>query len=187
MTNFASRAGIKLDFALTEFKLDVSEKVCADLGCSTGGFTDCLLHRGAAKVYSVDTGYGVLAWKLRVDPRVVVLERTNALHVVLPELCDFVSVDVSWTRQAMVLPHALDLLKPEGVLVSLLKPHYEAPKHWLKSGQLLPEHLPEVVDQVTSQLSQIGISVSQQVTSPILGEKGGNTEYLLLIRKPGLV
>src|SRR5579864_3600866 len=99
MSAFVSRAGSKLDHALTTFVIDVSAKICADLGCSTGGFTDCLLQRGAAKVFAVDTGYGVLDWKLRNDPRVVVMERTNAMHVNLPESVDLVSIDVAWTKQ----------------------------------------------------------------------------------------
>jgi len=96
---FASRAGQKLDHALTTFSLDIEGKICADLGCSTGGFTDCLLRRGAAKVFAVDTGYGVLDWKLRKDPRVVVMERTNAMHVDLPERVELITIDVGWTRQ----------------------------------------------------------------------------------------
>src|SRR3989344_6185067 len=118
---FVSRAGLKLEHALKFFNISVRSKVCADLGCSTGGFVDCLLQRGAKKVYAVDTAYGVLDWKLRNDPRVVVMERTNALHVQLPELVDFISIDVGWTRQQLILPHALKLLKPDGVIVSLIK------------------------------------------------------------------
>lgn len=185
MPLYASRSGAKLEFALNEFKIDVTGLICADLGCSTGGFTDCLLTRNAARVYAVDTGYGVIDWRLRQDPRVVVLERTNALHVVLPELCDFISVDVSWTPQKYILPHALSLLSPSGQLVTLLKPHYEAPKKWLNHGFLKPEYLPQVTDLVNSQLNDLGISVSGFIQSPILGEKGGNTEYLLHVLKNG--
>src|ERR1700759_5340742 len=100
MKSFVSRAGQKLEHALSNFGLSPASLVCADLGCSTGGFTDCLLQHGAAKVYAVDTGYGVLAWKLRKDPRVVVMERTNGMHVTLPEQAKFVSIDVSWTKQS---------------------------------------------------------------------------------------
>src|SRR5450432_1736534 len=110
MRTFVSRAGQKLDHALTAFDLDVSAKICADLGCSTGGFTDCLLQRRAAKVYAVDTGYGVLDWKLRKDPRVVVMERTNAMHVQLPEMVEIVTIDISWTRQKNILPNARKML-----------------------------------------------------------------------------
>src|SRR5271163_2045641 len=99
MESFASRAGLKLDHALDAFELDVTGLVCADLGCSTGGFVDCLLQRGAAKVYAIDTGYGVLDWKLRKDQRVVVMERTNAMHATLPEPAALLTIDVAWTRQ----------------------------------------------------------------------------------------
>src|SRR5437870_7172262 len=110
MPQFVSRAGQKLDHALTTFGLDVAGAICADLGSNTGGFVDVLLRRGAAKVYAVDTGYGVLEWKLRKDPRVVVMERTNAMHVALPEKVEFVSIDVAWTKQRRILPAARRLL-----------------------------------------------------------------------------
>src|SRR5436309_2115272 len=99
---FVSRAGQKLDHALDVFKIDVAGLTCADLGCNVGGFVDCLLQRGAAKVYAVDTGYGVLDWKLRKDARVIVMERTNAMHVALPERVTLVTIDVAWTRQQYI-------------------------------------------------------------------------------------
>src|SRR3569623_385074 len=114
MTEFVSRAGQKLEHALASFRCDVNGFVCADFGSNTGGFTDCLLKRGAAKVYAIDTGYGVLDWKLRKDPRVVVMERTNAMHVTLPEPVALVVIDVAWTRQRHILPAARLLLKDEG-------------------------------------------------------------------------
>src|SRR6478736_10084862 len=117
MPPFASRAGLKLDHALTVFQIDVSGLTCADLGSNVGGFVDCLLQRGAAKVYSIDTGYGVLDWKLRKDPRVVVMERTNAMHVTLPEPVSLVTIDVAWTRQRHILPAAVRLLKRDGRVV----------------------------------------------------------------------
>src|SRR5690242_644761 len=104
MGRFVSRAGEKLDHALTTFKVDVKGWVCADFGANAGGFTDCLLSRCAAKVYAIDTGYGALEWKLRTDPRVVVMERTNAMHVELPEQVDLVTIDVAWTKQRLILP-----------------------------------------------------------------------------------
>ena len=133
---FASRGGLKLEHALATFPLDVAGRTCADLGCSTGGFTDCLLHRGAARVYAVDTGYGVLDWKLRRDGRVVVLERTNAMHVVLPEPVTVVTIDVAWTRQRHILPAARRVLAAGGSVVSLVKPHYEAAAAVLRKGIL---------------------------------------------------
>src|SRR3954468_14064629 len=123
---FVSRAGQKLEHALREFAIDVTDKICADLGCSTGGFSHCLLQHGAKQVYAVDTGYGVLDWKLRKDPRVIVMERTNAMHVDLPEKVDLVSIDVAWTRQRHILPAAKRIIRDTGIVVSLIKPHYEA-------------------------------------------------------------
>src|SRR6188768_2535485 len=108
---FVSRAGLKLDHALTEFAVDVMGLVCADLGSNAGGFVDCLLRRGAARVYAIDTGYGVLEWKLRKDPRVIVMERTNAMHATLAEVVDVVTIDVAWTRQRNILPAARRMVK----------------------------------------------------------------------------
>src|SRR4051812_10816044 len=116
---FVSRAGQKLDHALAVFDLDVKGLICADLGSNVGGFVDVLLQRGAKKVYSIDTGYGVLAWKLRKDPRVVVMERTNAMHANLPEPVQLVTIDVAWTKQKHILPAAKKLLSPEGICVTL--------------------------------------------------------------------
>ncbi len=123
---FVSRAGQKLDHALSTFKINIADCICADLGCSTGGFTDCLLQRGAKKVYAVDTGYGVLDWKLRNDPRVVVMERTNAMHVELPEPVDVVTIDVAWTKQRNILPSARQIVAADANIVTFIKPHYEA-------------------------------------------------------------
>src|SRR5437588_11102724 len=106
MSEFVSRAGQKLEHALVNFGIDVSGLTCADLGSNVGGFVDCLLQRGAAKVYAIEKGYGVLEWKLRKDPRVIVMERTNAMHVVLPEPVALVTIDVAWTRQRNILPAA---------------------------------------------------------------------------------
>src|SRR3989344_5513527 len=111
---FVSRAGEKLEFALREFGISVEGLVAADLGSSTGGFVDCLLKNGADKVYSIDTAYGVLDWNLRQNPKVKVIERTNALHAILPEKADFISIDVGWTPQKLILPHALNMLAKEG-------------------------------------------------------------------------
>jgi len=179
--SFVSRAGQKLDHAIATFKLDVAGAVCADLGCSTGGFVDCLLQRGAAKVYAVDTGYGVLEYKLRIDPRVVVMERTNAMHVSLPEMVDWVSIDVAWTKQKHILPAARKILKPGGRVISLIKPHYEAEAAQLRAGILPDESLDAVVTDVINQINSSGFEVMETVTSPVRGAKG-NTEVLALLR-----
>src|SRR4051812_41907047 len=117
---FVSRAGEKLDHALNTFGLDVASLSCADLGSNAGGFVDCLLQRGAAKVYAVETGYGVLEWKLRKDPRVVVMERTNAMHVTLPEAVGLITIDVAWTKQQHILPAARRLVSSDGNVVTLI-------------------------------------------------------------------
>ena len=180
---YASRAGEKLEWALTNFGISASGLVCADFGTNTGGFVDCLLLHGAEKIYAVETGYGVLDWKLRNDPRVVPMERTNAMRVVLPEKVDLLTIDVSWTRLEKILPNALQNLKPEGKIIALLKPHYEAePKH-LRKGKLLEEFIPEVLIGVKDQIENLGLLILDKTESPIIGEKAGNKEFLLLLKR----
>ena len=180
--SFVSRAGVKLAAALDAFGLDVSALVCADLGSHVGGFVDCLLQRGAARVYAVETGYGVLAWKLRKDERVEVRERTNALHVELPEPVDLVTIDVGWTRQAKILPHAASLTRAGGQAVSLVKPHYEADPADLEGGVLPDDLARRVVDKVLAEVPSWGWTVAGVVQSPLRGH-GGNTEYLAGLRR----
>ena len=177
---FVSRAGQKLDHAIEHFNLAVAGKTCADLGCNTGGFVDVLLQRGAAKVFAIDTGYGALEWKLRKDPRVVVMERTNAMHAELPEKVDVVTIDVAWTRQRHILPAARRMLAAGGFGVSLIKPHYEAAGELLKKGVLPEEMVPQVVDSVRTTVAEAGFQLSGIVESPIRGAKG-NVEVLALL------
>ena len=181
--NFASRAGEKLQFALDQFQISVKDKICADLGSSTGGFVSCLLMNGASKVYSVDTSYGELAWTLRNDSRVVVKERTNALHVELPEKVDIVTIDVGWTKQALILPHALSLLKNDSLVISLIKPHYEADKKLIRKGKLPDENLEQVLKDMNENLERLNIKFEKIIESPIVGKRGGNKEMLGLIRR----
>ncbi|HEY2587335.1 MAG TPA: SAM-dependent methyltransferase [Tepidisphaeraceae bacterium] len=181
MRRFVSRAGEKLDHALDAFALDVTGFVCADFGSNTGGFTDCLLQRGATRVYAIDTGYGVLEWKLRNDPRVVTMERTNAMHVNLPEAVDLVTIDVAWTKQRNILPAARRALKQSGRVVTLIKPHYEADPALLHRGVLPPDAVAGVVDAVRADITGAGFELEQQVQSPILGATG-NVEVLALLR-----
>ena len=178
---FVSRAGQKLDHALAHFGIDVAGLACADLGCNAGGFTDCLLQRGAAKVYAVDTGYGMLDWKLRKDPRVVVMERTNAMHAQLPERAGLVVIDVAWTKQRHILPAARRMLARDGAVVTLIKPHYEAPAGLLVRGVLPPERVAEVVQAVSREIFAAGLDVIGTVPSPIEGQKG-NKEILAYLR-----
>lgn len=178
---FVSRAGQKLEHALSTFGINVAGLICADLGSNTGGFVDCLLQRSAAKVYAIDTGYGVLEYKLRKDPRVVVMERTNAMHVKLPEPVAFISIDVAWTKQKHILPAARRLLAPGGQVVTLIKPHYEAAKSMLRKGILQEQHLPAVLEQVKLDIAAAGFELAQLTDSPILGAQG-NRELLAWLR-----
>jgi 23S rRNA (cytidine1920-2'-O)/16S rRNA (cytidine1409-2'-O)-methyltransferase len=181
MGEFASRGGQKLDHALTHFDLDVAAKVCADLGSNTGGFVDVLLRRGATKVYAIDTGYGVLDWKLRNDPRVVVMERTNAMHVELPEKVSVVTIDVAWTKQKHILPAARRMVVADGFVVTLVKPHYEADAASLKKGILPEEKVAGVIESVRRDVMAAGFEWLGEVTSPIKGAKG-NTEVLAWLK-----
>lgn len=173
---------MKLEHAIAAFAIDVTGLVCADLGCSTGGFTDCLLQRHAAKVYAVDTGYGVLDWKLRKDARVIVKERTNAMHVELPEKVDLVVIDCAWTRQRHILPAAARVMKPDGRVITLIKPHYEAAPAELRKGILPRERVEDVVADTCRSIVEAGFEVLATVESPIKGSKG-NTEVLALLRR----
>jgi len=177
---FVSRAGQKLDHALTYFQIDVNNKTCADLGSNTGGFVDCLLQRGATKIYAIDTGYGVLEWKLRKDPRVIVMERTNAMHATLPEPVQIVTIDVAWTKQRNILPSARKMLASDGLCITLIKPHYEAQAGQLKKGILPEELVPSVVDSVKADIQAAGFTLIGIVDSPIQGAKGNNEVLGLL-------
>ena len=189
---FVSRGGQKLDHALRTFAVSAAGRVCADLGCSTGGFTDVLLRGGAARVYAVDTGYGVLDWRLRNDGRVVVMERCNAMHVALPEPADLVVIDAGWTRQGRILPHVLTLLAEGGEVVTLVKPHYEVEASRLRptKGVLPDERLGDVLDDVRGGVASAGFSVIGESESPVRGSRGknarGNREFLFHLRPTAL-
>ena len=201
---FVSRGGLKLEHALTTFGVDVTGHTCADFGCSTGGFVDCLLQRGAAQVFALDTAYGVLAWKLRNDPRVVVMERTNCLHAEPPTDIatrggvDLVTIDASWTPQRLVIPAAMRWLSQTGKIITLIKPHYEINEARFKAqGLALPRG--GVLDLATSEkvardtaawLASDGAGLDVRVAgltpSPIAGGKKksvGNTEWLALVTR----
>ncbi len=181
---FASRAGEKLERAITEFHIDVTGKTCADFGSSTGGFVDCLLQHEATKIYAVETGYGILDWKLRNNPKVIVKERTNAMHVTLPEKVDIITNDTSWTKQKNILPNILTNLKPDGIIITLIKPHYEADKSLLHKGVLIEKDAENVAEQTVADIiEKFGLQLGGFTKSPILGGKGGNTEYLALLKR----
>ncbi|MGC8623966.1 MAG: TlyA family RNA methyltransferase [Phycisphaerae bacterium] len=180
---YVSRAGLKLSAALRSFGLDTTGWIAADLGSNVGGFVDCLLCRGAARVYAIDTGYGVLAWTLRKDPRVVVMERHNAMHVHLPEPVDMVTIDTGWTRQAKILPSARTLLKPSGCVVTLIKPHYESEAAGKQRGILTAAQSHQELARVITDIQNTGWCIQGIVASPILGQSG-NMEFLAWLR-PG--
>lgn len=190
-----SRGGLKLQHALRHFAIPLAGKWCADFGASTGGFTDCLLRHGATRVYAIDTAYGQLAWKLRNDPRVVVMERTNALRASPPPEVsarggvDLVVIDAGWTPQRLIVPAAQRWLATGGSIVSLIKPHYELRElgQELPRGGVLDDALAEsVATRVAAELPRLGVRVGGLTRSPILGgaRKGkgqGNAEWLVLL------
>jgi 23S rRNA (cytidine1920-2'-O)/16S rRNA (cytidine1409-2'-O)-methyltransferase len=180
---YVGRGGDKLAWALDALGVEVAGKVCCDLGSNVGGFVDCLLQRGAVKVYSVDTSYCSLAWKLRTDPRVVVLERTNALHVKLPEPVALVTSDVGWTKQEKILPVALNLITPDGLVVALLKPQYEAERRDVRRGTVNAEAVPAIVEKVSQLAAEFGELRHPPILSPFRGGKGNNPEYYFVVAK----
>jgi 23S rRNA (cytidine1920-2'-O)/16S rRNA (cytidine1409-2'-O)-methyltransferase len=178
---YVSRAGAKLEHALSVFKINLKGKTCADFGSSTGGFTDCLLQHGSNKVYSIDVACGSLDWKLRNDKRVVVMEKQNAVFVTLPEKVDLIAIDIGWTRQKDILPNAIKNLKENGIIVSLIKPHYEASKFMLTKGVLEEKFLDEVLQKALKDIEDLGIKAAKLIESPIEGLKGGNKEFLVYL------
>jgi 23S rRNA (cytidine1920-2'-O)/16S rRNA (cytidine1409-2'-O)-methyltransferase len=184
---YVSRGGLKLQKALDEFGIDVAGMVVLDVGASTGGFTDCLLQRGAAKVYAVDVGYGQLAWKLRQDQRVVNMEKTNIRYLTmdkLAELPDFAVIDASFISLDKVLPATVSLLKEEGELVALIKPQFEVGRGEVGKGGVVrdPTKHQEVIRGVQTLAESLSLEVRGVTESPILGPKG-NREFLMYLRK----
>lgn len=182
---YVSRGGEKLAAALDAFDLDVTGFCCADLGANVGGFTDCLLQRGAAKVHAIDTGYGTLDWKLRNDPRVVVMERTNAMHIEAPVTpIDLVTIDLGWTRQQHAVPAALRW-RPRWI-ITLIKPHYEAAPDPAAKGVLDDDRAEQIAERVIAELPALGVEVIGQIRSPVRGGSGkgraGNMEFLAALR-----
>lgn len=186
---FVSRGGKKLARAIEVFGIRLAGLVCADIGASTGGFTDCMLQNGAARVYAIDVGYGQLAWKLREDKRVVNIERTNIRYITpaqLPEPLDFFSVDVSFISLKLVLPAVAPFLAADAGGVCLIKPQFEAGREWVgKNGVVRREegHI-EAIERVLAILSDCGLVVRGLTYSPIKGPKG-NIEYLVYAARGG--
>ncbi len=184
---YVSRGGLKLEKAMEQFGIELSGKVCMDVGASTGGFTDCMLQNGAVKVYSVDVGHGQLDWKLRNDERVTCMEKTNIRYVTpedIEELPSFVSIDVSFISLTKVLPPVRELLLPEGEVVCLIKPQFEAGREKVgKKGVVRdPQVHEEVITMVAEFAAGLGFTLLHLDYSPIKGPEG-NIEYLLHSRK----
>jgi 23S rRNA (cytidine1920-2'-O)/16S rRNA (cytidine1409-2'-O)-methyltransferase len=184
---WVSRGGVKLAHGLEEFGVDPAGRVVLDIGASTGGFTDVLLQRGAARVYAVDVGHGQLAWKLRQDARVVVLERVNARHLTreqVPEAPSLVVCDASFIGLELILPAALHLAAPEAELIALIKPQFEVGKGQVGKGGVVrdPALHEEVCARISAWLEGIGWPVSGLAPSPILGPEG-NREFLVYARR----
>lgn len=186
---YVGRGGTKLEAALDAFHPDLSGKVAIDVGASTGGFTDCLLQRGTARVYAVDVGYGQLAWRLRQDPRVIVLERSNIRTLpteAIPEPVDLATIDVSFISLEKVIPAVLPFLRPRGEIIALVKPQFEVGKGEVGRGGIVrsPEKHQSVLNRIFSQAPTWGLEISGSIPSPILGQKG-NAEFLVYFRKTG--
>jgi len=184
---FVSRGGLKLKKAIESFNIDLKEKTAADIGASTGGFTDCMLQNGAAKVYAIDVGYGQLAWKLRQNDRVVNLERVNIRYVTeenIPELLDFISIDVAFISLEKVLPVAKKFLKDDGKIVALIKPQFEAGKDKVgKKGVVKDANIHiEVINKIIAFCRTEKLSIIDLTFSPIKGPEG-NIEYLIYLEK----
>lgn len=183
---YVSRGGLKLEKAMKNFDLSLTNKVCMDIGSSTGGFTDCMLQNGAIKVFSIDVGYGQLAWKLRQDERVVCMERTNIRNVTIEdtkEFADFASIDVSFISLKLVLPKAKELVRSGGEVVALIKPQFEAGREKVGKKGVVREkstHI-EVIKFISEFAVEIGFEILGLDYSPIKGPEG-NIEYLIHLK-----
>jgi 23S rRNA (cytidine1920-2'-O)/16S rRNA (cytidine1409-2'-O)-methyltransferase len=184
---YVSRGGLKLEAALQTFGLDVTGLTAVDVGASTGGFTDCLLQHGAARVYAIDVGYGQLAWKLRNDPRVIVLERTNIRHLSeLPEgaLAHLAVIDASFISLAQVLPATLNLLRPASQVIALIKPQFEAGQEDVGKGGVVRNSKVHrrVIEETIALAHQLGLRVIGLTHSPLTGP-AGNVEFLIHLQR----
>lgn len=183
---YVSRGGLKLEKAMKNFDIKLDKKVCMDIGSSTGGFTDCMLQNGAVKVFSIDVGYGQLAWKLRQDKRVVCMERTNIRHVTIEqtkEFAEFASIDVAFISLKLVLPKCKELVSPNGEVVALIKPQFEAGREKVGKKGVVREkstHI-EVIDMVSNFAVENGFEILGLDYSPIKGPEG-NIEYLIHLK-----
>jgi 23S rRNA (cytidine1920-2'-O)/16S rRNA (cytidine1409-2'-O)-methyltransferase len=186
---YVSRGGVKLEAALRAFSLEPAGQICMDVGASTGGFTHCLLLHGARRVYAVDVGYGQLAWELRTNPAVRVLERSNIRHLpaeAVPDPIALIVVDVSFISLGTVLREAARFLAPGGSIVGLVKPQFEAGREQVRRGGRVTDAAvhAEVLERVRQAGAALGLECAGQMPSPIAGKKSGNREFLVLWRDP---
>jgi len=184
---YVGRGALKLESAVDHFNIKVNGKTALDIGASTGGFTDCLLQRGAARVYAVDVGYGQLAWRLRYDPRVIVLEKLNARFLSLqqiPELVDLCVIDVSFISLTLILPNAFDLITPNGVILALIKPQFELQRADVGKGGIVrdPALQQKAQERIVAFVVGLGHSVTGIVPSAIKGADG-NQEFFACLRR----
>jgi len=187
---YASRGGVKLEHALREFKVEVKDKIVLDVGASTGGFTDCLLQHGAKQVYAVDVGYGLLAWKLRKDPRVTVVERTNIRYLTADKIysgkppAELAVIDVSFISLSKVLPPVYNLLAEKGQVLALIKPQFEARREQVGRGGVVRDESvhAEVIEKVKKPAQALGFAVAGLTPSPITGADG-NVEFFIHLIK----
>jgi 23S rRNA (cytidine1920-2'-O)/16S rRNA (cytidine1409-2'-O)-methyltransferase len=183
---YVSRGGLKLEGALNELSIDVDGCTCLDVGASTGGFSDCLLQNGAARVYAVDVGYGQLAWKLRQDPRVVTIERTNIRHMpfeMIPEAIDIATIDASFISLKIVVPAVAAFLKEGGFILALIKPQFEVGKDQVGKGGVVrdPKLHARVIEDLSSFFTGTGFGCENVIPSPLLGPKG-NREFFIFLQ-----
>lgn len=185
---YVSRGGLKLEAAIKHFSISMKDKIAMDVGSSTGGFTDCMLQNGGKKVYCVDVGYGQLAWKLRQDSRVVLLERTNIRYLEkekIPDVVDIATIDVSFISLGKVVPRVMEFLKEDGEIIALIKPQFEVGKGEVDKGGIVKDEGKRLkaVERVKESLESLGLRTIGIMESPIPGQKG-NIEYLIYMKKP---
>lgn len=188
---YVSRGGLKLEAAIKHFHISLKDKIAMDVGSSTGGFTDCMLQNGVKKVYCIDVGYGQLAWKLRQDARVVLIERTNVRYLErkkIPDAIDIATIDVSFISLIKVVPRVLEFLKEDGEIIALIKPQFEVGKGEVDKGGIVKDEAKRLraVETVQQGLESLRLKIIGVIQSPILGQKG-NVEYLIYMRRNGTV
>ena len=184
---YVSRGGLKLKAAIDFFNVDLKDKTAIDVGSSTGGFTDCMLQMGAKKIYCIDVGYGQIAWSLRNDPRVILLERTNIRHLErerIPDIIDIATIDVSFISLTKVIPKVLEFLKENGEILALVKPQFEVGKGEVGKGGIVREEEKRLaaVASVRAEIETAGLHAVGVFESPVAGQKG-NIEYFLYLKK----